>query len=292
MLGVRYWLLPNIDQYSPQISAAISQAAKQRIVIGTIRGDWDGLRPRLELQDVRLYDAQGRERLVLAAVDSTLSWASLLAFEPLFHSIELTGLSFEVRRDASGALQIAGIALGGGGHGDDAGLADWLLRQRRVTLRDSEVTWVDETLGGTPVQLKQVQLEVQRLFRRNRFGLRAVPPLEVASPIDLRGDLDGGTVRDLRRVEGAAVPADRLRRPGRPAPMGAAAGADRSRRRWHGGVGRVCRRARCEPSPPMSGCPACALVCAPICPSSSWNGCKGGWRGRPGRGTSSSRHGH
>ncbi len=201
VLGVRYWLLPNIDQYSPQISAAISRAAKQRIVIGMIRGDWDGLRPRLELQDVRLYDAQGRERLALAAVDSTLSWASLLTFEPLFHSIELTGLSFEVRRDASGALQIAGIALGGGG-GDDAGLADWLLRQRRITLRDSEVTWVDETLGGAPLQLKQVQLEVRRLFRRNRFGLHAVPPLEVASPIDLRGDLDGGTVRDLRQWKG------------------------------------------------------------------------------------------
>ncbi len=201
VLGVRYWLLPNIDQYSPEISAAISRAAKQRIVIGTIRGDWDGLRPRLALHNVRLYDSQGEERLVLAAVDSTLSWASLLAFEPLFHSIELTGLSFEVRRDASGALQIAGIALGGGG-GEDAGLADWLLRQYRVTLRDSEVTWVDETLGGTPVRLKQVQLEVQRLFRRNRFGLRAVPPLELASPIDLRGDLDGGTVRDPRQWKG------------------------------------------------------------------------------------------
>ena len=47
-----------------------------------------------------------------------------------------------------------------------------------------------------------MQLEVQRLFRRNRFGLRAVPPLEVASPIDLRGDLDGGTVRDLREWKG------------------------------------------------------------------------------------------
>ena len=203
MLGVRYWLLPNIDSYSPQISAAISQATRQRIVIGAIRGDWDGLRPRLQLQDVRLYDAQGRERMLLAAVDSTLSWASVLALEPLFHSIELTGLSFEVRRDASGGLLIAGIALDGGeATGGDAGLADWVLRQRRVILRDSEVTWVDETLGGTPVQLKQVQVEVQRLFRRNRFGLRAVPPLEVASPIDLRGDLDGRTVRDLREWKG------------------------------------------------------------------------------------------
>lgn len=201
VLGLRYWLLPNIDQYSPQISAAISRAAKQRIVIGMIRGDWDGLRPRLELQDVRLYDAAGGERLVLASVDSTLAWASLLALEPMFHSIELSGLAFEVRRDVQGTLQIAGISLDGGGE-EDAGLADWLLRQHRIALHDSQVIWVDETLGGTPLELKQVELQVQRVFRRNRFGLRAVPPLEVASPIDLRGDLDGGTVRDLRQWNG------------------------------------------------------------------------------------------
>ena len=104
VLGLRYWLLPNIDRYSPQISAAISHAARQRIVIGTIHGDWDGLRPRLELQDVRLYDAAGEERLRLASVDSTLAWASLLTFEPMFHSIELTGLAFEARRDAGDRL--------------------------------------------------------------------------------------------------------------------------------------------------------------------------------------------
>ena len=200
LLGVRYLLLPNIDQYTLQISQALSRAAKQRIEIGAIRGDWDGLRPRLELQDVRLYDRQGQERLVLDSVDSTLSWVSLLALEPRFHSIELSGLSFEVRRAATGDLLVAGIPLRGDG-GDD-GLADWLLRQHRVVLRDSEITWVDDTLGGTPLELEQVQLEVDRLFRRNRFGLRAVPPLEVASPIDLRGDLDGGTLRDLREWNG------------------------------------------------------------------------------------------
>ena len=110
MLAVRYLVLPNIDQYTPQISQAISRAANQRIDIGAIRGDWDGLRPRLELQDVRLYDRQGQERLALASVDSTLSWASLLALEPRFHSIEVSGLSFEVRRDAAHATRAQSLA--------------------------------------------------------------------------------------------------------------------------------------------------------------------------------------
>jgi uncharacterized protein (TIGR02099 family) len=199
MLAVRYWLLPNIDQYRETISAAISRAAQQRIVIGAIEGDWRGLRPRLVLRDVRLYDAAGGERLALDAVHSTLSWATLIALEPRFYEIDLSGLAFEVRRDASGMLHVAGIALGGG---DGGGLADWLLRQNRILLRDSEITWVDETLSGAPLALGQVQLEVDKLFRRHRFGLRAVPPLDLAAPLDVRGDLHITTLSDFAGWEG------------------------------------------------------------------------------------------
>lgn len=194
MLAVRYWLMPNIGGYTEQISQAISRAANQRIVIGSVLGDWNGLRPRLILRDVRLYDRGGQEQLALDVVDSTLSWASVVALEPRFYSIELTGLSLEIRRDAAGELHVAGIALTGG---DDPGLTDWLLKQFHVALHDSDITWVDETLGGAPLALKQVEFRVDTLFGRHRFGLRAVPPLEVAAPLDLRGDLHGNTLRDL-----------------------------------------------------------------------------------------------
>ena len=90
VLGLRYWVLPNIDDHRLAIAAAISRAANQRITIGSIQGEWDGLRPRLILQDVRIYDRTGVERLALESVDSTVSWASLLAGEPRFYSIEIT----------------------------------------------------------------------------------------------------------------------------------------------------------------------------------------------------------
>ncbi|HSN40086.1 MAG TPA: hypothetical protein VLT92_07820, partial [Burkholderiales bacterium] len=41
ILGLRYWVLPNIEQYREDIAQVVSQAAGQRIIIGKISGNWD-----------------------------------------------------------------------------------------------------------------------------------------------------------------------------------------------------------------------------------------------------------
>jgi uncharacterized protein (TIGR02099 family) len=189
VLTLRYWVLPNVDGYREQIVDGLSRAIHQRVQIGRIEGDWDGYRPRLILREVSLLDAQGQERLKLEQVDSTLSWLSLFAGELRFNSIELEHLSLEIRRDQSGRLLVAGIPVGQSeGQG---GLGDWLLAQHRIVVRDSRLTWVDERLGGAPLELKDVDVRVEQLFWTHRFGVRAKPPIEVASPIDIRGDLLG-----------------------------------------------------------------------------------------------------
>jgi uncharacterized protein (TIGR02099 family) len=189
VLLLRYWVLPGIAEYRPQIEAALSRAARQRITLGAVEGEWDGIRPRLALRDVRVFDRAGVERLALAKVDGTLSWATLLAGELRFYAIELTGLSLEVRRDRTGIWLIAGVPLGM--HGRDKGFGDWLLEQHRIAVQDSALTWIDETLGGAPLLLSSVQLQVERRFGAHRFGLRATPPLDLAAPLDLRGELRG-----------------------------------------------------------------------------------------------------
>ena len=137
-LLLRYWVLPNIDDYRDEIAVAISRAAHQRITIGGVEGRWDGLRPRLIARDVRVYDRAGAERLALASVDGTLSWISLLG-EVRFHAIEVDRLAIEVRRDERRAFSIAGIPQQRGG--GDRGFGDWLLEQHRIAVRRSSMTW-------------------------------------------------------------------------------------------------------------------------------------------------------
>jgi uncharacterized protein (TIGR02099 family) len=200
--AVRFWLLPNIDSYRPGINRAISQAARQHIEIGRIEGELDGLRPRLTLYDVRVYDRAGAPRLELDAVDSTLSWTSLLAWEPRFHSIDLRGLSLEVRRDETGAWSVAGIGLDGAAAAADESLVDWLLQQDGITLRESTLTWIDERLSGVPLQFDQVEFSFTKRFQQYHFALSAVPPLDVASPLSLRGELQGASVARLNEWQG------------------------------------------------------------------------------------------
>src|SRR5947209_1140811 len=78
VLGLRYWVLPDIERYRDDIVAVVSQTVGQPVSIGSIEAGWLGLRPQVSLFDVRVYDAAGREALVLPVVDNVVSWRSLL----------------------------------------------------------------------------------------------------------------------------------------------------------------------------------------------------------------------
>ena len=60
VLALRYWVLPDIERYRPDIVAAISKAVGLPVKVGAIEASWSGLRPDITVSDVRIHDAQGR----------------------------------------------------------------------------------------------------------------------------------------------------------------------------------------------------------------------------------------
>src|SRR2546428_31237 len=119
VLGLRYGLLPQIERYRPEIVARVAATVGQPVKIGRIEAEWLGLRPQINLSDVRIYDAEGREALVLPAVENILSWRSLAHGQLRLHALRIEGPRLAVRRDSAGALYVAGMKLapaaGGGG---------------------------------------------------------------------------------------------------------------------------------------------------------------------------------
>ena len=197
VLGLRYWILPNIGQYRQDIARIISEAAHQKIEIGYIRGNWDGLRPQLVLEEVRVLDAEGRRVLQLSRVDATVSWLSLAALQPRFRALYVHRPMLEVRRDTNGAIFVAGIKVGG-----NNAFANWLLRQRDVEVIDAKVAWTDEQRVAPRVEFKHAHLRMINRGSRHRFGLQALPPRELAAPLDLRGDLRGDSIDALSEWSG------------------------------------------------------------------------------------------
>lgn len=200
VLSLRYWILPNIEQYREDIARIVSETARQKIEIGYIHANWEGLRPQLVLEQVRVLDAEGRPALEFSRVDKTLSWLSLVTLQLRFHSLDIHRPTLEMRRDAAGAISIAGIEVSG--QEDGGGFADWLLQQRDIELIDATIAWTDEQREAPRLEFKHVNLHLINRGTRHRFGLHAIPPGELAAPIDLRGDLKGASIKELAEWNG------------------------------------------------------------------------------------------
>ena len=200
VISLRYWVLPGIEHKRDDIARILTEKSGQKIAIGAIRADWDGLRPQLKLERVTIFDAAGRPTLEFSRVDNTLSWLSLVALELRFHALDIYSPTLSIRRDAKGVVSIAGIEVTGAAEG--GGFADWLLRQGDIEVHDATIVWSDEMRSAPPLELKKVNLQLYARGARHRFGLRAVPPAHLAAPLDLRGEFSGKTIKALENWNG------------------------------------------------------------------------------------------
>lgn len=186
-LVLRWAVVPQLGEYREQIAAELSRVGGLPVRIEMLSADWSGLRPRLHLAGLEVSDAAGRSALRLERVDATLAWTSLIRLGPYFHLLEIVGPAIEARREADGALVIGGLRVVGGGQ--DGGFADWLLAQRKVVVRNATLSWTDELRSAPPLHLHGVEFSFEQRFRHRRFALRAEPPAELASALDVRGEL-------------------------------------------------------------------------------------------------------
>ena len=200
LLALRYWLLPDIDHYRQDIAAVITQAAGQRVTIGAVSAEWDGLRPNLILRTVQVHNKEGDPALILNLIESTLSWLSILHGEVRFHTIRINKPDLTIRRDTEGIIHVAGVALSP--DQSESGFADWLLRQRQLILSDANIVWQDDQRGSPALELKAVNLRLENRGQHHRFGIHATPPSNLAAPLDIRGDFTGDSLGSLEKWRG------------------------------------------------------------------------------------------
>ena len=200
VLGLRYYVLPNIDAYRAPIERAATRAVGQPVAIGSITGSWKGYRPELHFLDVKVLDERGQPALQLERVDAVLAWLSLLVAEVRFDSLEVQAPRLEVRRDTAGVIHVAGIAMNR--NGGSGGFGDWLLVQRQVLVREASIFWRDELRNAPALAIEKVNFRLDNFGPSHEFGLTGLPPASVASAITIRGDLRGRSTRDLQAWSG------------------------------------------------------------------------------------------
>ena len=196
ILGLRYWLLPNITAYSGVIEQAVSRTLGERVTIGAIRAGWQGLLPEFDLTEVRIHDREGRVALLLPAMEATVSWTTVVYGSIRFHSLAFERPDLEIRRDSSGRIFIAGMELKDDDSGPD--FSDWLLSQREIVIRDARLSWDDAQRAAPRLTLTGVHFAIRNSGDVHRFGLRAQAPREFASSLDVRGELHGASLAQLQ----------------------------------------------------------------------------------------------
>ena len=189
IIALRYWLLPNIEQFHDKIATSISATMGNPVSIGKIDGNWGGMHPHLNFTDVRVLDSQGQPALLLPHIDASVSWLSLPTAQLRLSSLEIDRPELLIRRDAQGNIYVGSIAFKTGNTNND--FSNWLLHQSRMVVRNAIIVWQDDQRSAPPLVLNQVNLRIENLFSHHQFSLRAVPPAELSAPLDVRGDFHG-----------------------------------------------------------------------------------------------------
>ena len=200
VLALRYAVLPNVENYRADIEGALSRATGLTVAIGDIKAGWDGLRPELDLRAVKVFDAKGRAALSLPSVSVTLSWWSVPLAGLRLHALEIANADLDIRRDKDGRLSIGGLELK-----DDSNsgkMSDWILGQRRIVIRESRLRWNDEKRKAPELALTNIQLVAVNRGDRHRIALTGAPPRTLATTLDLRADLHGASLNNLRDWRG------------------------------------------------------------------------------------------
>jgi uncharacterized protein (TIGR02099 family) len=194
LLAARYFVLPRIDQWRPQIEQYVGEAIGAPVRIGHIAADWRGLNPRLALASVEIDDGQGKSVLTLPAVEAVLGWRSILNREPRLLFLQAEGLDLTLRRDQGNRLWVAGQSIDLAAE-EDRGASRhpalrWLARQREIVLRNSTVRWIDEGRGAPELVLRDASLVMLNGALSHRFALQARPPQALAADLSIRGEVE------------------------------------------------------------------------------------------------------
>ena len=203
LLGLRYAVLPQIENYRGDIEHAMSAAIHQPVSIRAVEAHWSGLRPVLNLHGINVHDTAGRPVLGFDQVTVEPAWNSLWHWELRLARLELAAPQIVLRRDRAGRLFAAGLDITPQ-KDTDTGFTHWLLSQHRIIIRNATVIWQDELRNAPPLELRKLNLRLDNGWRTHRFGLTAEPPSQLATQLDVRGEFKGRDIQQLQTWTGEA----------------------------------------------------------------------------------------
>ena len=199
LFSVARLVLPELGKYHDEVAEWVGNVLGQPVKIGGLAAGWHGLGPSVDLRDVTVLDAAGRQAVLQCAsarIDINL-WESLRRwqFEP--GQLTVSGLHLVVVRRADGGIAVMGLATmpqpAAGDVSNGRALEQWLQHQQRLAIKDSSLEWRDLGPKGQTLRFTAVNLQLRNQDDRHRLDGTVDLPSSLGKELrvaaDLRGDL-------------------------------------------------------------------------------------------------------
>ncbi|MEQ1837938.1 MAG: AsmA-like C-terminal region-containing protein, partial [Candidatus Nitrotoga sp.] len=122
------------------------------------------------------------------------------------HSLEIHNSDLHIRRDLQGKIHVANFSLENKAseHVINSNVLDLILHQARIVVSDARITWKDELNAAPELLFEHVNLLIDNDESRHRFAVRAQPPAQLSTNLDVRGDFYGDSFADPKAWYGQA----------------------------------------------------------------------------------------
>lgn len=210
LLFTRYWVLPRLDQWRPEIEAVMTKSLGAPVKIGEIQAEWHSLNPALSLRDLTVLGNDGEPNLVIPAARAIVSWRSVLHLEPVFSYVGVDEFELTAVQQSNGLVRVAGFDIDFDEPSDPAvrkQVLNWLSKQGRINVTRAKLTWIDQRQNTPPISLTDINLTLENGLLSHRLGATANLPRTLGQSVSLsvRADRLAGSLASL---EGRLLNAD------------------------------------------------------------------------------------
>jgi len=193
LLVTRYYVLPRIDQWRPDIEQALSQAVGTPVKFDAITADWYGLNANLTLSNLRILDDQGVAQLGIPNTQAIVSWRSLLSLQPVFRYIGVEDVIVVARRAPDGSVYVGGFDVSS--DDDDTSFWQsatmrWLLAQGRLNVEDSRLVVVDQQAGSVPLVFQDIDITADNGLLGHQLDVRLTLPQALGGRLEMAAQID------------------------------------------------------------------------------------------------------
>ncbi|WP_232071195.1 YhdP family protein [Paraburkholderia pallida] len=186
LLGLRYVVLPHVDDFRPRIEKLVSDKIHAEFRIEKLSPHWSGFQPGIGVTGLTIRDRHGNIALNVPHATAAVSWRSLVTFELLLSSVVVERPDVLIAREDDGTLTVAGVPVPTA-HTGNATFTTWLMRQQAIVLRGGTLRWNDATRSVPELKLSDIRLAILNDGYDHRIALQA--PAEgtvLHGPLDFR----------------------------------------------------------------------------------------------------------